>query len=81
MSALTESLELMSVTEIKQEEFDDFLQEYLIEAEPATSGLDHAPETETCMPTFSCKQEPVKTKEEEESEEYEHGDCSASRSK
>lgn len=81
MSEFAESLELMSVTEIKQEEFDDFLQDFMFGTETVTSGLDHDPETEMCitLPTFSCKRESVKTEEKEECEEYEHDDCSASK--
>ncbi|KAG5277849.1 hypothetical protein AALO_G00092060 [Alosa alosa] len=75
MSGFTESTPLpMPVKEIKEEEFDDFLQEYMFADQEVKGnlGLDYDCKTEThTSPTFNCKEEqsPVmEIKQEEESD-------------
>ncbi|KAG5277850.1 hypothetical protein AALO_G00092070 [Alosa alosa] len=75
MSGFTESTPLlMPVKEIKEEEFDDFLQEHMFADQDVKGdlGLDYDCKTEThTSPTFNCKEEqsPVmEIKQEEESD-------------
>ena len=87
MSGSTKPSQLiMSVKEeIKEEEFDDFLQEYLfanqtVEEKP---GLEHDCKTETeRSPTLACKEEKsslMEIKEEPDLREYGDDDSSTSK--
>ncbi|KAG5277722.1 hypothetical protein AALO_G00090680, partial [Alosa alosa] len=79
MSGFTEPTLLpMPVTEIKEEEFDDFHQEHLfaVQKEEEKPGLDHDCKTEThTSAMFNCKEETssVMDIKEEESDLREHG--------
>ncbi|XP_041950765.1 zinc finger protein 239-like [Alosa sapidissima] len=64
---------LMSVKkEIKEEEFDDFLQEYLFRAQTADKKPEHEHKSELSTPsTFTCKEgqdPPMESEEQEESD-------------